>query len=129
MGYLEEARMRERHTVSDLDQAAFQAEARDLRRRLHKLRSDRWYKIYKNRNPRSWDARYLVALEDIETLQVQLAPICERLDHWQGILMVDDHTIRSPVRMWDSWNKLRHAAECEQTALQDLESDLGGGAG
>ena len=51
----------------------------------------------------------------------RLLPVQERLRHWQGVLMVDERRIRSPVRLWDTWRKLRDAADHEATELEYLK--------
>ena len=35
---------------------------------------------------------------------------------------MDEHRIRSPVRLWDAWNKLRNAADHEAAELEWLSN-------
>jgi hypothetical protein len=95
--------------VSEADQVAFKAEAKILRKQLKELREERWSLPMD-----------LLFVEMVWALRHRLKLIVERLNYWHSVLTLGDHRIRSPVRLWDSWNKLRMEANQEVTGLNYL---------
>lgn len=110
-------------SVSDADQAAFKAEAAEIRAALRALQRDRWKQSWTDvppvcsHNHRS--KRIPISSDQIDALQRRLQPVQERLRHWRGVLMTETY-IRSPVRLWDTWNRLRYAADHEAIELEYL---------
>jgi hypothetical protein len=90
--------------VSAADQTAFKAATPALRKALQAIRRDRLKHPYP------------------DELRQRLALVQERLIYWEGILMVGSR-IRSPVALWDTWNKLERAADIEASELDYIDNN------
>jgi hypothetical protein len=110
--------------VSAADQAAFRIEATTIRKTLRTLQRDRWKQSWNEVPPvasyNHRSKRIPISADQIDALQRRLLPVQERLRYWQSILMEDESRIRSPVRLWDTWQKLRDAADHEAVELEYL---------
>lgn len=89
--------------VSADEQVAFKAEIPDLRRRLRAI-------THARRKLRP----------DVTALSAQLESCRARLDYWNGVLTVGHH-IRSPVRLWDTLNRLTMVADFNAEELGEIQ--------
>jgi hypothetical protein len=83
--------------VSESDQRAFKADVKIIRKALNDLRDDY--------------SRNSVSEAQLTEMCTRLASQIERIEYWRTVLMVDERRIRSPVGLWDRWNRLRQSAE------------------
>jgi hypothetical protein len=94
--------------VSSAEHAAFMAEIKDLRRQANKLRSARLKFVRPDRNP---------GKKRLDEWAAEATACRARLDYWHGVLVIG-RQIRSPVRLYDRWNRVNTVADLNEFEVQ-----------
>jgi len=102
--------------TSAADHAAFVAEAKSIRKTLRAIKKDRLRSFYGSHG-------WAPTTDQLATHRARIMPIRDRLRYWRTVLMADERRIKHPVRLWDSWNRLRLATDLEVTDLAHDFSD------
>jgi hypothetical protein len=97
--------------VTAEEQNVFKLELRGLRRTVRDIRRKRLRYLEQRKRPHSQDVRDWMKINEA---------VMRRLDFWEGVLIpAGGRQIRSPVRLWDSLNKVRLYAELNEVELND----------
>jgi hypothetical protein len=107
--------MKSNGRISAADHAAFVAEAKIIRKALKAIKRDRHRQFYGKQGPghHEWHP----TANQLAAHRARIMPIRDRLRYWRTVLMADERRIKHPVRLWDSWNRLRFATDLEITDL------------
>jgi hypothetical protein len=85
------------------------AEIKDLRRRVNKLRSARLKFVRPDHDP---------GKQRLDEWAAEATACRVRLDYWYGVLVVDGNSIRSPVRLYDRWNRVNTVAGLNEIEIK-----------
>jgi hypothetical protein len=109
--YSESTAMKSNGRISAADHVAFAAESKIIRKALKAIKHDRHRQFYGKHH--EWHP----TADQLAVHRARIMPIRDRLRYWRTVLMADERRIKHPVRLWDSWNRLRLATDLEITDL------------